>query len=251
MEMKEKSRPVQKAVDISEKGKTPDGEATSLNRRLYMQLLAFGGCTDTEPIITALQNSGLSCVLYAEVNDPTGIGLLTFHEDPAHFVTDVRPVTQTEPFQPLTPKLEFSMLGRTYSIGYEKDLEYVLLRKPAERVTNNEWPWAIWYPIKRKGSFETLSNDEQMTILREHGGIGRAYGGSGHGLDIRLATHGLDKNDGDFITGLVGNNLTGLSKIVQRMRKTVQTSTYLERLGPFFVGHAIYQHLEPSDEQVR
>ena len=241
--MKEKSRPVEKAVDISEKGKDEEGNVTSLNRRLYMQMVAFGDCNNTDVAIAALQQSGIDCVLYAEVNDPNGIGLLTFSEDPAHFVTAVRPVLNSEPFASMTPKLEFSMLGRTYSIGYEKDLEYVLLRKPAERVTNEAWPWAVWYPLKRKGAFEKLTNDEQLTILREHGGIGRAYGGSGHGLDVRLSCHGLDKHDNDFVTGLVGDNLTGLSKIVQRMRKTVQTSIYLERLGPFFVGRAIYQHL--------
>jgi len=243
--MKERTRPVEKAVDISEKGKDENGDSTSLDRRLYLQLVAFGDCNEAEVRLAthALRESGLDCVLYAEVNDPRGIGVLTFSEDPAHFVTAVRPVLSAEPFASLTPKLEFSMLGRTYSIGYEKDLEYVLLRKPAERVTNQAWPWAIWYPLKRKGAFETLTNEEQLNILREHGGIGRAYGGSGHGLDVRLACHGLDKNDNDFVTGLVGDNLTGLSKIVQRMRKTVQTSTYLERLGPFFVGRAIYQNL--------
>ena len=133
------------------------------------------------------------------------------------------------------------MLGRTYSIGYERNLEYVLTQKPAERVTNPDWPWAVWYPLKRKGSFHALKREEQMLILKEHGTIGRSYGESGHGLDVRLACHGLDKNDNDFITGLVGDNLTGLSKIVERMRKTKQTSTYLESLGPFFVGKVIWQ----------
>jgi chlorite dismutase len=33
-----------------------------------------------------------------------------------------------------------------------------------------------------------------------------------------------------------------LSAIVQRMRKTKQTSLHLERLGPFFVGKAIWQN---------
>ena len=32
-----------------------------------------------------------------------------------------------------------------------------------------------------------------------------------------------------------------LSAIVQTMRKTQQTSLYLERLGPFFVGRAVWQ----------
>ena len=32
-----------------------------------------------------------------------------------------------------------------------------------------------------------------------------------------------------------------LSAIVQTMRKTQQTSLYLERLGPFFIGRALWQ----------
>ena len=59
--------------------------------------------------------------------------------------------------------------------------------------------------------------------------------------DIRLACHGLDKDDNDFVIGLIGKDLFPLSAIVQSMRKTQQTSLYLERLGPFFVGRAIWQ----------
>ena len=42
-------------------------------------------------------------------------------------------------------------------------------------------------------------------------------------------------------SGLIGKDLLPLSKIVEHMRGTVQTSTYIERLGPFFIGKAIYQ----------
>jgi hypothetical protein len=57
--------------------------------------------------------------------------------------------------------------------------------------------------------------------------------------DVRLACHGLDKSDNDFVIGLIGSQLLPLS--VQRMRKTKQTSLHLDRLGPFFVGKAIWQ----------
>lgn len=241
MEMKPKERPMEKAVDIGERGKDAEGNGTSLDRRLYLQMLGFGNCTNTQEIIEALEAHNIQGVLYAEVNDPLGIGLLTFSEDPAYFVETVRPLISSNVFAELTPKLEFSMLGRTYSIGYERNLEHVLLHKPAERVTNPDWPWAVWYPLRRKGSFYLLSAEDQNVVLKEHGGIGRAYGSSGHGLDIRLACAGLDQNDNDFVTGLVGNNLTGLSKIVERMRRTKQTTTYLESLGPFFVGRVLWQ----------
>ena len=59
--------------------------------------------------------------------------------------------------------------------------------------------------------------------------------------DIRLACHGLDTHDNDFLIGLVGKELQPLSHLVQTMRKTVQTSEYMASLGPFFVGHALWQ----------
>ena len=59
--------------------------------------------------------------------------------------------------------------------------------------------------------------------------------------DVRLACHGLDVHDNDFVIGLVGRQLHPLSHLVQAMRKTVQTSQYIQALGPFFVGHALWQ----------
>ena len=91
------------------------------------------------------------------------------------------------------------------------------------------------------GSFEQLSRKEQDAILMEHGGIGMAFGRAGLGYDIRLACHGLDRADNDFVVGLLGPELHPLSIIVQRMRKTKQTSLHLERLGPFFVGRVAWQ----------
>ena len=43
------------------------------------------------------------------------------------------------------------------------------------------------------------------------------------------------------MVGLLGKELFPLSAIVQAMRKTQQTSLYLERLGPFFVGRVVWQ----------
>jgi chlorite dismutase len=75
----------------------------------------------------------------------------------------------------------------------------------------------------------------------EHGAVGRAFGEANLGHDIRLACHGLDKNDNDFIIGLLGAELMPLSAIVQRMRKTRQTSLHIEQMGPFFVGKVVWQ----------
>jgi chlorite dismutase len=144
-------------------------------------------------------------------------------------------------FSELTPKPEYTMLGRTYSLGYENDLEDTLIKRPIRRLLDPALPWIIWYPLRRSGSFEQLSASEQRTVLMEHGGIGMAYGRAGLGHDIRLACHGLDKYDNDFVIGLIGPQLAPLSMIVQRMRKTKQTAQHLERLGPFFIGKAIWQ----------
>jgi chlorite dismutase len=229
------------SLDISEKGRTASGEVISSNRRLYMQFMAFGGVQDTAGLIDALQRHEIAGVFYADINDPRGVGLLSFAEAPDYFLTDMRLLLTSLPFDALTPKHEYTMLGRTYTLGYESDLEETLIQRPRRRVCDPELPWAIWYPLRRAGSFEQLSTQEQNVILMEHGGIGRAFGRAHLGYDIRLACHGLDKTDNDFVVGLLGPELHPLSVIVQRMRKTKQTSLHLERLGPFFVGKVIWQ----------
>ena len=228
-------------ADVAEHGRTADGEAISLDRRLYMQLHAFGGATDTPALAAALDVAGVEGVLYEDVNDPSGVALLTLAEDPEDFVSGLRDFLTRAPFAALVPKPELTMLGRTYAVGHEQDLEETLVERPRRRVLDPELRWAIWYPLRRSGSFERLSRKEQDTILMEHGGVGMAFGRAGLGHDIRLACHGLDRDDNDFVVGLVGLELHPLSIIVQRMRKTRQTSLHLERLGPFFVGRVAWQ----------
>jgi len=90
-------------------------------------------------------------------------------------------------------------------------------------VLNPEWNWAVWYPLRRTGAFEQLEGREKGGILREHATIGRAYGEQDLAHDVRLACHGLDTNDNEFLG-------------------TVQTSQYIQQMGPFFVGRAIGRH---------
>ena len=228
-------------LDIREKGRSSSGEPIALDRRLFMQLLAFSGVRDLDPLIGALEAAGIDGVLYVDVNDPYGIALLTFDERPDFFIETLRPLLHTDAFRALTPKPAYTMTGRTYAIGYEHDLEEVLLDRPRRYVTNPAWPWAIWYPVRRSGRFETLPPEEQRTMLMEHGGIGHAFGRADYAHDIRLACHGLGKADNDFVVGLVGKELHPLSTLIQRMRKTRQTSEYLENLGPFFTGKAVWR----------
>jgi Chlorite dismutase len=226
--------------DISERGGIKNGQPQRSNDRLFMQLLAFGGCTDSRALAEALAASGLDAVLYEDVNDPRGVALLTLGQNPAVFLDSVRPMLNAAPFASLVQKPEYTMLGRTYAIGYEPDLTETLLDRPRRTVLNPAWMWAVWYPLRRSGRFAQLPAEEQRVILAEHGAIGMAYGAGDYAHDIRLACHGLDKTDNDFIVGLIGKELFPLSRVVQDMRRTQQTSLYLERLGPFFVGRAVY-----------
>ncbi len=218
-----------------------DGQPQRLNQRLFMQFLAFGGCTDVSALANRMKAAGVPGAVYEDVNDPRGVGLLTFSEDPNFFLDTVRPMLNASPFSSLVQKPEYTMLGRTYALGYEPDLADVLLQRPRRTVLNPDWKWAVYYPLRRSGRFAQLPADEQRVILAEHGAIGMSYGSADLAHDIRLDCRGLDKEDNDFVIGLIGKELFPLSHIVQSMRKTQQTSLYLEHLGPFFVGRAIYQ----------
>ncbi len=231
-----------KELDLRESGAPKEGVIQKSERRLYMQFHAYGNVKDPQGMIQAIRQSGLECVLYDDVNDPRGVGVLILAEDPDVFVTLARQLLSGPVFDALIPKPEWTLLGRTYGLGREPDLEDWLLRKPRRNVFNPAWPWAVWYPLRRKPEFETLPHGDQGRILAEHGAIGRAYGEAGYAADVRLACHGLDKNDNEFVIGLIGAELFPLSKIVQDMRKTEQTSKYIQSLGPFFVGKVRLQN---------
>jgi chlorite dismutase len=230
-------------LDIREKGRNAAGDLIYADRRLYMQLLAFGECPDPTPLIEALEASSLGGALYLDINDPRGVLLVTAGEAPEYFITELRDFLASSPFDALPIKQDCTMLGRTYAIGYEGDLDHVLVNKPWTRLCDPAMPWAVWYPLRRKGEFEQLDEAEQRDILSEHGRLGSQFAALGHGVDIRLACHGLDRNDNDFVIGLIGPQLHPLSIMVQTMRHTRQTSEFLQELGPFLIGKAIWQRL--------
>jgi chlorite dismutase len=231
------SQPAEIKIDVQEHG----GNEQSLNRRLFMQLQVYGDCDNANALVHALKESDIEGVLYRDLNNPKGVGVLAMHLDPVFFVTKLRDLLSSDPFKQLRQKHELTMTGRSYASGFEGDLQDWLLDKPRRTACNPAWPWAIWYPLRRSGAFSKLSPQEQGAILREHGAIGRAYGDADLAHDIRLACHGLDLHDNDFLIGLVGRELHPLSHIVQTMRKTKQTSEFIQSLGPFFVGHALWQ----------
>ena len=224
-------------IDVGERGAN---QRTS-DRRLYVQLQVFGGCLDPKPLVRGLEASRLETVLYRDVNDPRGVGVLALHEDPAFFAGGWPALLNAEPFAGLPLRGELTMFGRTYASGFESDLDDWLLGRPRRTVLNPAWPWGIWYPLRRTGAFGRLSPREQGEVIREHSVLGRAYGDADLTHDVRLACHGLDLHDNDFVIGLVGKGLHPLSHLVQAMRKTAQTSQYIQSLGPFFVGHVLWQ----------
>ena len=230
-------------LDLSEKGRR-GGEVISLNRRMFMKFTAFGGCRDIDAVVAAVADSGLDAAVYVDANDPLGLGIMVASENPDVFVNELRTLFNGPAFGTLVHKPEFDMLGRSYSIGYEPDLEEVLLTRPRKRILDPQYKWVVWYPLQRSKKFQTLPEDHQRRILAEHGTLAKRYGLGGHAADVRLACHGLDKNDNDFIIGLLGPELYPLSAVVQDMRKTEQTSQYLDSLGPFFVGKVVWQHAQ-------
>jgi Chlorite dismutase len=227
--------------DISERGGLKDGEPQRSDERMFIQLLAFGNCRDTAAIASHVAASRMPAVVYEDLNDPHGIAILTLSQQPEHFLTSVRPMVTSGPFGDLRLKPELTMFGRTYSLGYEPDLRDTLIGRPVRTALNPAWTWGVWYPLRRNGAFERLPADQQRTILAEHGAIGMTFGAADYVHDIRLACHGLDRDDNDFVIGLIGKELYPLSAVVQAMRKTQQTSLYLDRLGPFFVGRAVWK----------
>jgi hypothetical protein len=227
--------------DISEKGGLRGGHPQRSDERLFMQLLAFGECPDPSPVVKRLSSASFDAVVYEDLNDPRGIAVLTLSREPTTFVDQVRPLLNGDGLSQLTLRPQFTMFGRTYSLGYEPDLENALLERPRRTVLNRDWPWAVWYPLRRNGRFAQLPPEEQRTILAEHGELGMRFGAADYVHDVRLACYGLDRDDNDFVIGLIGKDLFPLSALVQAMRKTQQTSLYLDRLGPIFVGRALWQ----------
>ena len=227
-------------VDVREQGANQQVS----ERRLFMQLQVWTGCSDGKPLVARARSAaGIEArALPGRQRSRAASALLTIHEDPAFFASALpRGSSHAAPFAALRHRPELTMLGRTYASGFEPDLEDWLLARPRRTVLNPAWPWGIWYPLRRTGAFARLRRRSRGRSCASTAMLGRAYGEADLAHDVRLACHGLDTHDNDFVIGLVGRELHPLSHLVQAMRKTAQTSQYLQTLGPFFVGHALWQ----------
>lgn len=234
-------------IDVNEYGGKKDGERQSLDRRLFMELLVFdvppGRSADAaaKQLGDALARGRIPGVVYADALDPRGLGLLVWSEDPAHFVRAVRPLFTEGELAHAAPRPGWQMIGRTYATGHEPELEWSLLRRPIENVMKDEYRWHVWYPLRRKPEFARLEPHDQSIILREHAQLGMAYGAQELAHDVRLACYGLDAGDNEFVIGLVSRDLHRISHLIQAMRKTRQTSEFVDKMGPFFVGYALHR----------
>jgi Chlorite dismutase len=234
-------------IDVREYGGKREGVRQQMDRRLFMQLLVLDAPAGQNADTTAKHLADLCArervpaVVYADAMSPRGFGLLTWSDDPAHFVRAVRPLFAHDALAQSTIRPDFAMVGRTYSIGHEPELEWTLMKRPIENVTREAYPWHVWYPLRRTAAFARLEGQEQGQILREHATIGMAYGAQELAHDIRLACYGLDASDNEFVIGLVGPELHPLSHLIQAMRKTRQTSEFIAKMGPFFVGYAAHR----------
>jgi chlorite dismutase len=155
--------------DISEKGGLKGGVPQRSDRRLFMQLMVFSQCRETRPLIEQVAAAPLDAVVYESLNDPRGVALLTLSEDPSTFIDVVRPLLNRGVFADLTLEPNYTMFGRTYSLGYEPDLEDAILHRPRRTVLNPEWSWGVWYPLRRNGAFAASRRRSSASFSRSTG----------------------------------------------------------------------------------
>src|SRR5450432_3164784 len=89
-------------IDVQEYGGKREGVRQQMDRRLFMQLLVL----DTPPGLSAdaaakqladlCARDRVPAVIYADAMSPRGFGILTWSEDPAHFVRKLRPLLSRE-----------------------------------------------------------------------------------------------------------------------------------------------------------
>ena len=217
---------------------------TCSNRRMFFQLrvLEAKDAKHAQEAIGRLKEAITGVmdgwVIYSDACSSRSLGLLVWTEKPEVLAIDLPQVISSA--GALVERPGWTMLGRTYSNGHERDLEDFLLKKPVRTVISGDEPWAVWYPMRRKGLFYLQPGADQCEMLLHHAAIGKSYGDAGAAKDVRLKCYGIDEKDNEFLIGLVGKELFALSRIVEDLRKTHHTSTYMKSLGPFFVGLRVH-----------
>ena len=60
-------------LDIAEQGRR-HGQPIRLDRRLFVNFTAFGGCQDPTAAAILVERAGIEGAVYTDVNDPSGVG---------------------------------------------------------------------------------------------------------------------------------------------------------------------------------
>ena len=92
------------APEIREMGAPINGEPQYSTRRLFLQLQVFTGCAQPHELIESLKASSLEVVLYHDLNDPKGVGLLFLTEDADTLVMETRRISYKSAIQQPPPK---------------------------------------------------------------------------------------------------------------------------------------------------
>ena len=93
--------------DLVEHGATVRGEPQTLNTRLFVQLHVFTDCLDSAAVVSAVRESGLEAVVYANLNDPRGVGVVLMSEDPNLFADAGRALLTGPVFTPADAAARF------------------------------------------------------------------------------------------------------------------------------------------------
>src|ERR671920_674692 len=90
--------------DLAERGGMKNGQPQRSDERLFMQLLAYGGCRDAGVLGRALADAGVEGAVYEDANDPQGVAVVSISKDPNFFVDTLRPILNGPACSTLTPK---------------------------------------------------------------------------------------------------------------------------------------------------
>src|SRR5260221_4004361 len=97
--------------DLLETGAPQQGAPQTLGRRLFCQLHVFTGCLDAAPVVEAALSSRLDAAVYADVNDPRGVGVLVMSEDPAVLTGAAQELLTRPPLSSLTTAPDLNIIG--------------------------------------------------------------------------------------------------------------------------------------------
>jgi len=205
-------------------------EDRGADTRLFMQLLVFTDCSDLRPLLLPLERLPLDIVLYKDVSDPQGVGLLAITEDPELLVTDLRELLDSRVFRVLMLRNELTMAGHAGTHDGQGE-------HPAAGIAKSEaWRWVAWFPLRTAAAMATLSETKQDEAFAA---IETACDDDSNCCRVRLRSHALNRAGNDFVYGLHGHDLHHLTSSIDAMRRAPRYAELIASCGPFFVGRAL------------